>query len=232
MKRIIGLLLALLLVLSTVALAACNATSSDTDDSDSEKTATVDETSPAVSATQAPKATIDPTELEKLYDKIKDKIEPYKVGLGKLLDVLLAYLDLDQMHGQVTQEDDDSVAMDATILFANDSYELTEDGKSDLRVFMDAYVQAVFTEENKDAIKAIVVEGHTDTNGTHEYNQTLSENRAKAVMNYCVELHPEVKEYMTYKGYSYDRPILNDDGTVNMEKSRRVVFSIEGEDKK
>lgn len=52
----------------------------------------------------------------------------------------------------------------------------------------------------------ITIEGHTDANGTNAFNQTLSENRAKAVMNYLA-----IKGINTYRlntvGYGEERPL-------------------------
>ena len=126
-----------------------------------------------------------------------------------------------------TDTDNGSVTLDSSVLFEKDSYEISDSGKEAFKEFLDAYTDEVLTDEKKANIKRIIVEGHTDTDGSHEYNQTLSENRAKAVMDYAIELHPELKEYMDYKGYSYDYPIYKDDGSVDMDASRRVVFSIE-----
>ena len=116
------------------------------------------------------------------------------------------------------------VSLDSNILFASDSYELSDEGKSSLDEFLDVYTSVLLSDAHKDVVKNIYVEGHTDTNGTHEYNQTLSENRAKTVSDYCISKVPELKDIITAKGYSYDDPVYNDDGTVNMEASRRVVF--------
>ena len=223
MKRIIVLLLVLSITVSAISFTGCSLVTSGGSDGDSASSvdaeATPDE---SVMATEAEAPTVDPSEM---YQKIIEVLETYKEDIGKLYAALLEYLD-GKLNGTLTQEDENSIAMDATVLFANDSSELTEEGKSDLQVFMDAYVEAVFTEDNKDNIDTILVEGHTDTNGSHEYNQQLSEKRAKTVMDYCLELHPELKGYMTSQGFSYDRPILNEDGTVNMAASRRVVFSL------
>lgn len=131
--------------------------------------------------------------------------------------------------GEVDEETGD-VTFDTTVLFDFDSAELTEKGKEDLKKFLDIYVPRVLSDKNKPKLKQIIVEGHTDTTGSHEYNQKLSENRAKAVVKYSIEQYPELKPYIISKGYSYDRPIRNKDGSVNAEESRRVVFKVEAKE--
>ena len=38
------------------------------------------------------------------------------------------------------------------------------------------------------------------------------------------EADPQLEEYITTKGFSYDKPIFAEDGSVNMDASRRVEF--------
>ena len=116
------------------------------------------------------------------------------------------------------------VSLDSNILFASDSSDLSSDGKDSLDDFLDVYTSVVLNDSNKDLVANIVVEGHTDTNGDHEYNQKLSEKRAETVADYCTEKVPSLKSIIKSKGYSFDDPVYNDDGTINMEASRRVVF--------
>lgn len=126
-------------------------------------------------------------------------------------------------YGAEVDDSTGAVTLDASVMFASDSSEISADGKKALDKFLDDYCDQMLG-KNKDKLKRIKVEGHTDTEGTHEYNQKLSEDRANAVMNYSISKHPELKQYMYAVGCSYDNPVYNSDGSVNMEKSRRVVF--------
>ena len=96
-----------------------------------------------------------------------------------------------------------------------------------IKGFIDDYVNAIFKEDGTTDVKKITVEGHTDTDGSYDYNLQLSEKRATAVMNYCNELHPELKGYLVAKGCSYDYPVYKSDGSVDMAASRRVCFVAE-----
>ena len=55
----------------------------------------------------------------------------------------------------------------------------------------------------------IELSGHTDTQGSAAYNQQLSENRAKAVVEYLVEKGIEAKRFQA-KGYGEELPIISD----------------------
>jgi outer membrane protein OmpA-like peptidoglycan-associated protein len=55
----------------------------------------------------------------------------------------------------------------------------------------------------------IELSGHTDTQGSAEHNQQLSQNRAKAVVDYLVAMGIEAKRFQ-YKGYGESRPITSD----------------------
>ena len=84
---------------------------------------------------------------------------------------------IDESTGRIT--------LDNSILFDYDSYRLSDDGKAYLDRFLRAYARALLDGEHADDVKAVEFDGHTDTDGSHEYNQKLSENRAGAVLEYC-----------------------------------------------
>ena len=127
----------------------------------------------------------------------------------------------------LSQDERGAITLDVVTLFDVGSSELSAVGKVSMKVVIDAYVKSVTAPDGTLLINRIIVEGHTDTDGSYEYNQKLSEARATAVMEYCIELHPELKDYMEIKGCAYDYPVLNADGSVNKEASRRVCFVAE-----
>ena len=64
-------------------------------------------------------------------------------------------------------------------------------------------------------------EGHTDNIGSEAYNQKLSENRAKAVMNYFIEKGIGA-DRLSAIGYGYTRPIASNETPAGRDKNRRV----------
>ena len=67
-----------------------------------------------------------------------------------------------------------------------------------------------------------VVEGHTDTSGTLEYNQWLSDRRAANVRTMLVDEHGINPEQVTAVGHGQERPV-GDNGTMAGRESNRRV---------
>ena len=74
-------------------------------------------------------------------------------------------------------------------------------------------------------------ENGTDTDGGYMYNLQLSQNRAFAVVSYCLDENnhflsdsqlEELRVLLTANGRSWSAPIYAADGTVDMQASRRV----------
>lgn len=77
--------------------------------------------------------------------------------------------------------------------------------------------------KNNDSIK-ISVEGHTDSDGSNRYNQTLSERRAKAVVNYFLTAHRIDSSRLSPVGYGEERPIAENTSLLGRALNRRVDF--------
>lgn len=71
----------------------------------------------------------------------------------------------------------------------------------------------------------IEIGGHTDSKGTKEYNQRLSENRAKSVVNYLINNGINEKR-LKYKGYGESTPIDDNNTESGRINNRRVEFKI------
>lgn len=71
----------------------------------------------------------------------------------------------------------------------------------------------------------IEISGHTDSRGSDEYNQKLSENRSKAVVAYLVE-HGIAAKRLQYKGYGETKPIDTNETDEGRQQNRRTEFKI------
>lgn len=80
----------------------------------------------------------------------------------------------------------------------------------------------------RDPGATLKIEGHTDKRKTSKlkYNQTLSENRAKAVKKYLVEEGDLDAGRLTAIGFNYSRPLVPNDTEENMQHNRRVEVYI------
>jgi outer membrane protein OmpA-like peptidoglycan-associated protein len=74
----------------------------------------------------------------------------------------------------------------------------------------------------------IEVEGHTDSVGTAEYNQRLSERRAQSVRDYLVQQKIPPTEVDT-TGFGKSRPVASNDTAAGRQQNRRVELVVSGE---
>ncbi|MDX2172912.1 MAG: OmpA family protein [Bacteroidota bacterium] len=70
--------------------------------------------------------------------------------------------------------------------------------------------------------------GHTDSDGDKKANITLSNNRAKAVVDYLVTNGKIPANRLTYKGYGDTKPKVKNDTPENKAKNRRTEFKVIG----
>ncbi|MGE5364917.1 MAG: OmpA family protein [Bacteroidota bacterium] len=71
----------------------------------------------------------------------------------------------------------------------------------------------------------VLIEGHTDSDGTDAYNQKLSERRAAAVTQYA-ESNGVSSSRITMKGYGESQPVASNDSPDGKRQNRRVEIAI------
>jgi outer membrane protein OmpA-like peptidoglycan-associated protein len=72
------------------------------------------------------------------------------------------------------------------------------------------------------------LEGHTDSIGSDEYNQRLSERRAQSVRSYLTQsgIKPEIVRAM---GFGESQPVVSNDTSAGRQQNRRVELVVAGE---
>jgi OmpA-OmpF porin, OOP family len=75
--------------------------------------------------------------------------------------------------------------------------------------------------ENTNMKVKVEVQGHTDSVGTQQYNQKLSERRAMSVMNYLVS-KGIARNRLSASGYGFSRPVATNETEEGRAKNRRV----------
>lgn len=132
-------------------------------------------------------------------------------------------VDIDSQTGALT--------LDANVMFDYDEAELTDEGKAVLREILPIYCKVLLADENKEYLAEIIIDGYTDTAGDYSYNLELSQRRSLAVVQYLLEIQDEflssdeiesLENYLTVNGHSMANPILDAEGNVDMDASRRV----------
>lgn len=71
----------------------------------------------------------------------------------------------------------------------------------------------------------VQIAGHTDTDGSADWNQTLSEARATSVENYLVEKGIPV-ESLRSVGFGEEQPAVANDSSENKRRNRRIEFAV------
>jgi OOP family OmpA-OmpF porin len=94
-------------------------------------------------------------------------------------------------------------------------------GKSTLETSSDKQVDEIVQMMKNNPSLKISVEGHTDNDGVEKSNQTLSEERAKTVMNAIVAKGID-KSRLTSKGWGQSKPIADNRTDDGKAKNRRV----------
>jgi outer membrane protein OmpA-like peptidoglycan-associated protein len=74
-------------------------------------------------------------------------------------------------------------------------------------------------------IKKVQVEGHTDNSGKPDYNQKLSQDRAKSIVDYLTSKGVEAAR-LVGKGFGQDKPAQSNDTPEGRDANRRVEFNI------
>ena len=101
------------------------------------------------------------------------------------------------------------------VLFATNSYALNSNANAVLDSFL------LNTKQLQ--VDSVIVEGHTDNQGSSELNQKLSYNRANTVASY---LQPHLKKPFTLRGWASEKPVANNNTALGRQKNRRVEIYI------
>jgi outer membrane protein OmpA-like peptidoglycan-associated protein len=103
------------------------------------------------------------------------------------------------------------------IFFETNSYKLKDESKLEL--------QKLLSFMKKYPNTKIEIEGHTDNVGEENTNQTLSENRAKSVIQFLVD-NGISKERLSANGYGEKMPIADNNTEEGRAINRRTEFKI------
>jgi chemotaxis protein MotB len=117
------------------------------------------------------------------------------------------------------------------VFFDKNSSTVSAKGVDYLEDFIPKYIEILMSDQFRDEIAQIIVEGHTDSDGGYLYNLQLSQDRALAVAQQVFapnfpkfKYQEELKTVITANGRSFSVPILDKNGEMDPDKSRRVEF--------
>jgi outer membrane protein OmpA-like peptidoglycan-associated protein len=105
---------------------------------------------------------------------------------------------------------------------------LFDTGKSDLRSqAREALAKLTGIVLNYPSLR-LAIEGHTDSTGSAEFNQTLSEKRANAVRDFLVTQGLDMSS-LSAQGLGMNNPVADNSTAEGRQKNRRVEIIVSGE---
>lgn len=117
------------------------------------------------------------------------------------------------------------IEVDASVTLNNIFFDVNKfDLKSESEIELDKIVELL---KQNPGLK-IEISGHTDNVGTPADNLTLSNNRAKAVVNYLISKGIAAQR-LTFKGYGETQPVADNDTEEGRSKNRRTEMKVTGQ---
>lgn len=173
------------------------------------------------------------------YDELVANLQAQKAKIKSLTGIKLQVvaalkkalgdkIDIDKKTG--------SLRLASNILFGSGDSALKPEAKVELEKAFEDYIGTLVTNpEIKPHLDKIIIEGHTDSDGSYIYNLNLSQKRALAVMEYLLTLdftkEHNIRPLMTASGRAYQDAIIID-GVEDKNASRRIEikFRLKNED--
>ena len=168
------------------------------------------------------------------YDDLLAKLKKQRAQIRSLTGIQLKVIAaLKETLGDKIDIDRTSGALRlaSNVLFDKGKSNLKDVAKTELAKAFNDYIGALVTNEAiRPHLERIVIEGHTDSDGTYLYNLKLSQQRALAVMNYLLTLpiarKYDLRKYLVASGRAYLDPIRNG-GLEDKEASRRIEIKFQ-----
>ena len=169
-------------------------------------------------------------EKETRYDALVAKLQAQKTKIKSLTGIKIRVIAelKHSLKGKVTIDPNSgSLRLSSSILFDKGSAKLKNSAKKELKTLFIDYIGALTANKNiKNQLDRIIIEGHTDSDGSYLYNLNLSQKRAYAVMNYLLTLkftkNNHLKPLLVASGRSYLDPIKDKHGKEIKSASRRI----------
>lgn len=124
-----------------------------------------------------------------------------------------------------------ALILEASVMFDYDQAELTDAGKQALEQILPIYCKVLLQDDYMKYLAEIIIDGYTDTDGDYSYNLQLSQQRSLAVAQYLLDIQgnfldatqsQNLEKYLTVNGHSMANPVLDANGNVDKDASRRV----------
>ncbi|SFV60424.1 FIG00638667: hypothetical protein [hydrothermal vent metagenome] len=163
------------------------------------------------------------------YDLIVENLQSQKAKIKSLTGIKIKVIsELKKALGDkiAINPKNGSLRLSSNILFDKGSSELKPEAKGKIKEDFEKYIGALLTNKDiKSHLDRIIVEGHTDSDGTYLRNLELSQDRAFEVMRYILSLDfakkYNLKSLITATGRSY-LDTIKVNGVEDKDASRRI----------
>lgn len=172
-----------------------------------------------------------------LLQQLKDLMDDQQAKLDNIIGVRSALVEAlkkefdDSSLSISVDEKTGAITMDSSILFSTNKFNLLDSGEEFLSEFVPRYIKILMSEQYRPYVSEIVIEGHTDTDGSYLFNLDLSQKRAYSVAEFCVdeknsfldeESRKALEKILSTNGKSYSDPVYDENGEIDAVASRRV----------
>ena len=151
---------------------------------------------------------------ERIVIALRDKFESSETQLA---------IEVDPESGAIRFGDD--------ILFDVGSASLSQIGKQRLDSFFPLYCSVLLEDQEiKPHLSHIIIEGHTDSDGSYISNLQLSQRRANSVVEYLLQspantgYSEDLEQFITANGRSEVQPIAENTSKEGKSSNRRIEF--------
>ncbi len=166
---------------------------------------------------------------ETAAEKLKKELDITKETIDKLTSVKTNVIEKLRLKlGDKIEVDPKSGALriSGNILFKQGEYELIANSKTVLTNILSEYIKVLMDDEEiKNNLDQIIIEGHTNSDGSYIHNLELSQKRALSVMKFLLALNPEIEDdlkgYVTANGRSETDLIIKNNNEDKFA-SRRI----------
>ena len=142
--------------------------------------------------------------------------------IGDYMDKQAAELDRDLENAQVERIGEGiKITFDSGILFDVDKSALRPEARTNLTDLAEILKKYDDTR--------ILIEGHTDSQGSEDHNLELSRRRAQSVANYLASLEVDATRF-TLMGYGESQPVATNETAAGRQQNRRVELAIMAND--
>ncbi len=175
------------------------------------------------------------SETEKLNAKVlalQSAIKEAASKQSRLMEGLATSFKESNAQGVSVDREGGKIILKSEVLFAKGESSLTPSGQESVQQVLKSLLKVLKSNELKDQVEGIMVEGHTSSSGDDVTNLNLSAERALNTLEYILSSSQlqsssrRVQKLFFAGAFGESRPVLTAGGQENSVKSRRIEIRL------